>query len=282
MLSDPATQPAPPLRGTHILAGIAALTSVMLCIPAFQNLGYLWQENDFYGHAYAIPLVAVYLTIGSRATIARALRPLQPPALGSIGAFAAAFVLVVAVVGDAGFVAGLAIPLLLAATLYAIGGVPLLRPLLLPLAFVALMVPPPAFLRDQLLVRLKLFVTETAVDILQRAGVTVTAEGNQILVPEGALFVADACSGLTSVVTMLPISCIVAYFLSRGIWRRALVVVSVVPLAIVGNITRVLITILLVSRLGIEAAQGALHESFGLATYVVGTLAMIGVARLLR
>ncbi len=81
---------------------------------------------------------------------------------------------------------------------------------------------------------------------------------------------------------MLPIACIVAYFLSRGIWRRALVLGSVVPLAMAANTVRIVITVLLASRLGLEFAQGSLHQSFGLATYVIGTLAMIGVARLVR
>jgi exosortase len=239
---------------TFLLAGTAAAIAMTLCIPALQGLGYLWRRNEFYGHAY----------------------------VGAFVAFGAALFLGLAVIGDAGFLAGLGIPLLLAATLYAIGGLPLLRPLLLPLAFLALMVPPPAFLEAAILVRLKLFVTEVAVGALHAAGAPVLAEGNLILVPEGELFVADACSGLTSIVTMLPISCIVAYFLARGIWRRVLIVLSVVPLAIAGNIGRVIGTVLLTSRFGLEAAQGALHESFGLATYVVGTLALVGVARLLR
>jgi exosortase len=267
---------------TFLLAGTAAAIAITLCIPALQGLGYLWRRNEFYGHAYAVPLVAAFLAWGNRVAISRALRSLDPPPLGAFVAFGAALFLGLAVIGDAGFLAGLGIPLLLAATLYAIGGAPLLRPLLLPLTFLALMVPPPAFLEAAILVRLKLFVTEVAVGALHAAGATVLAEGNLILVPEGELFVADACSGLTSIVTMLPISCIVAYFLARGIWRRVLIVLSVVPLAIAGNIGRVIGTVLLTSRFGLEAAQGALHESFGLATYVVGTLALVGVARLLR
>jgi exosortase len=188
----------------------------------------------------------------------------------------------VAVIGDAGFLAGIGIPVLLGATLYAVGGSALLRSLLLPLAFLALMVPPPAFLQDAVLVELKLLVTDAAVGLLQFGGASVLAEGNQIVIPAGSLFVADACSGLTSIVTMLPISCIVAYFMSRGIWRRAVVVASVAPLAMAANIVRVTVTAIVASRFGIEYAQGSLHESFGLATYVIGTLALIAVARVVR
>ena len=186
------------------------------------------------------------------------------------------------VMGDVGFGAALGVPVVLAAAAYAIGGMPLLRPLGLPLVFLAFMVPPPHFLRYQLLFRLKLAVTQAAVSLLQFGGQTVAAEGNQILVPGHTLFVADACSGFTSIVTLLPLACIVAYFLSRGVWRRLLIVASVVPLAVGANVIRVIGTVLLVSSLGMEAAEGLLHESFGIATYVMGILFLLGVARVLR
>ena len=127
-----------------------------------------------------------------------------------------------------------------------------------------------------------MIVTHAAVALLQAAGQTIVAEGNQILVPGHTLFIADACTGLTSIVTMLPLACIIAYFASRGVWRRAVVVASVVPLAMAANILRVVFTVKMVSAVGESAAQGSLHETFGVATCALGTLAVIGVARLLR
>jgi len=276
--SPGARDPAAPWLAGAALAIAAALSAV----AASQGLGFLWRGDEFYGHAYAVPFVAAFLAWGNRAAIARCLRSPEPPLLGAPAALGAALFLTLAVMGDTGFLAGLGIPVLLAATLYGIGGTALLRPLLLPLAFVALMVPPPAFLRDAALVELKAFVTRASVALLHGFGTTVASEGNRILVPEGELFVADACTGLTSIVTMLPIACIVAWFLGRGVWRRLLIVLSVLPLAIASNVARVTGTVLLASRLGLEAAQGALHESFGLATYAIGTLALVGVARVLR
>jgi exosortase/archaeosortase family protein len=70
--------------------------------------------------------------------------------------------------------------------------------------------------------------------------------------------------------------------MTRGIWRRALVVASVVPLTMAANVIRVVVTVQLVSVIGAEAAQGNLHQSFGIATYAIGTAALVGVARLLR
>jgi exosortase len=267
---------------THILAAILALSAVALCIPAITNLGYIWQRVQYYGHGYAIPPAAAYLVFANRHRIAAVLRTLEPPRFGWVAVFAAASLEVLAYIGDVGSVSGLGISLLLAATAYAIGGIALLRTFTAPLLFLALMIPPPAFVIYEMLFRLKLFVTEVSVAILHALGTTVLAQGNQILVPGHTLFVADACSGLTSIITMLPIACVVAYFMSSGIWRRAAVVGAVIPLAIGANILRVTITVALVPTLGAEAAQGMLHESFGIATYVVGTLGVVGVARVLR
>lgn len=264
------------------IVGAVVAIAVALCLPALANLSFLWRDSQFYGHAYAIPLVAAYLAYQERRALGAAMRDLRPPASGPVVAFGAAAFVVLALMGDAGFAAGVGIPLVLGATAFAIGGLALMRPLVLPLVFLALMVPPPRFLTYEILFRLKLFVTQSAVALLHAAGVTVVAEGNQILVPGHTLFVADACSGLTSIVTLLPLACIVAYFLSHGVWRRALVVASVVPLSLAANIFRVIVTVQLVKSWGIEFAQGVLHETFGLATYVIGTLAVIAVARILR
>ena len=264
-----------------LVTGACAI-AVFLCLPAINLMSFLWSGSEFYGHGFAMPLVAGYLVYQNRVQFFAALRDLRPPPLGALVAFSVGALEVLMVIGDVGFAASVGIPGVLAAAAYAIGGMPLLRPLTLPLGFLAMMVPLPRFLTYQILFRLKLAVTDTAVSLLQAGGKTVAAEGNRILLPDHTLYVADACSGLTSIVTLLPLSCIVAYFLSRGVWRRAVVIASVIPLAMAANTLRVLITVQLVSTLGPEHAQGLLHESYGVATSILGTLAVIGVARVLR
>jgi exosortase len=271
-----------PSPGSLVLASSVFALALAVALPAIYGLSYLFLRVEFYGHGYLLPLVAAYVLYGNRRALRQALADARPPAWGPLVTFAAGAFEVLMLVGDVGFAAGLGIPIVFGAAAYAIGGFRLLRPLALPLAFLALMVPPPRFVLYELLFRMKLVVTMVSVRLLQAMGTTVLAEGNQVLVPGHTLFVSDACSGLTSIVTMLPIACVVAYFLTRGVWRRALVVASVFPLAMVANVVRVMLTVELVSVIGIQAAQGLLHESFGVATYAVGTVALVGVARLLR
>lgn len=258
------------------------IIAAIACIPGLQSLAYLWNGSQYFGHAYAIPLTALLLTWGHRREIEETFRNPTPPASGPLCVFAAGSFEALAVIGDVRFPSGVGIPILLASAIYAVGGWKLLRPLAPAVGFLVFMVPPPGFLLQELLVHLKLLVTGWAVEVLRAIGVSIVAEGNQLFIPGHTLFVADACSGLTSIVSMLPLACIVAWFISRGVWRRALVIASVVPLALGANLLRIVATVLLVSQLGQEAAQGILHESFGIATYMVGTLAVVGIARVLR
>jgi len=276
------THPARASDIDRLLTAAVVVFGLLLCVPGLLRLSFLWESSLFYGHAYAIPVVAAYLAYANLGSIRLASSELHPPLWGPLAVFGAATLQVLALMGDIRSVVGLGIPLMLGAIAYAIGGRRLLAPMRLPLIFLALMVPPPRFVTYQILFRLKLMVTEAAVAVLQRMGTTVAAEGNQILLPGETLFVADACSGLTSIVTLMPLACIVAYFLSHGVWRRVLVVASVVPLTFAANVFRVIVTVRMVSTHGAEFAQGVLHETFGLATYVIGTLAVIGVARITR
>ena len=271
-----------PRRVEHTLAALVFVLAFALCIPAARSLSFLFERVELYAHGYLIPVVAVYLTYLQRATLRAAWADLQPPRFGALVALLAATFELLMVVGDVRFAAGVGIPLLLAAAAYGVGGVRLLRPLVLPLVFLSLMAPLPGFVVDDLLAGLKRLVTRVAVEILYATGQPIYAEGNRIEIPGHVLFVADACSGLTSIVTLLPVACVVAYFVSHGIWRRLLVVAGIVPLAMLANILRVVVTVKLVARIGPAAAQGLLHESFGIATYAVGTALLVVLARWLR
>lgn len=258
-----------------VLAFVAAL-------PVLRLLGLIWNNTIYLGHGYLIPPVSAMLAYSRRKAILRALRSGPVPASGPLWVLMAALIVTGAVAGEVVTVAGAGIPVLLAATAYAVGGFPLLRAAGLPIAFLFLMVPYPWLVEDRIMVALKEIVVHVSVDVLQRLGFAVGATGNVITVPNHELFVADACSGLTSIATLLPLSVVVAYFVGRGVWRRVAIVASIFPLAILGNIARVTITTALVSTGGIEYSRGLMHESMGLTTFTLGTLALVGFAKILR
>jgi exosortase len=122
------------------------------------------------------------------------------------------------------------------------------------------------------------------VEILQQAGVSIFREGNVLTLPGGqSLFVAEACSGITSLITLLPIGVFIAYFTEAVLWRRLVLVAAVIPIALAGNLLRVIVTVLVSTHFSAEfATQGPLHEWAGVATYVIGCVCLLGVGVLMR
>ena len=98
-----------------------------------------------------------------------------------------------------------------------------------------------------------------------------------------SLFVAEACSGITSLITLLPIGVFIAYFTESVLWRRLVLVGAVIPIALAMNLVRVVLTVLLSINVSVEfATQGPLHEWAGVATYVVGCAGLLGLGSLMR
>lgn len=264
------------LRGVCLVLALAAIT------PGLRSLSYLWSNSDLMGYGYLIPASALGLLWLARHEVTHALRTGEPPSDGALWVLGAAVIESVGLLADVASLAGIGIPLLLGATAYAVGGVTLARALAFPIGFLVFMLPPPGFLVDPLLAKLKSVVTLASVELIRLSGVPVASEGNRIFVPGHELFVANACAGLNSIVTLLPLGVVVATFLVKGAWRRAALLASIVPLAMLGNVLRVVVTALLVARFGAEYAAGNLHETFGAVTFSLGTIALLGVARLLR
>src|SRR5262245_2532567 len=252
--------PGDPTRFENVLRWACVVAALAATLPGFRLLALIWQNSEFLAHGYVIPVVSVWLAVSNRAAILDGVRRGEVPLWGPLVVLAAALFELAAVSGEVVMAAGAGVPVLLAAAAYAVGGTRLLRECALPIGFLLLMVPLPNLVEMRILIELKLIVTKIAVGLLQFCGYTVASMGNRVLMPGHELFVADACSGFTSIVTMLPLSVVVAYFLSRGVWRRLLIVGSVLPLAFLGNIARVFITVALVAQGWVEFQEGLLHR----------------------
>jgi exosortase len=145
------------------------------------------------------------------------------------------------------------------------------------------MVPIPPDWLAPVVVRLLGFVTSMSVGLLQALGVPVGREGSVIVLPGGEdLFVAEACSGLTSLVTLLPIGVLIAYLAPLAPARQALAVALVVPVAIAANLLRVLATVLGARAFGAGAVTAdPAHTLLGLGVYAAGCLLLLAATRAL-
>ena len=141
------TTPTEPLEAA--LRWACVLSAVLVSIPGWVTLSTIWGRTEYLAHGYMIPVVAAYLCHRDSEPILSTFRSGSPPPLGFLLVFAAMSLEALALLGDVMVLTGLGIPILFAATAYALGGRPLLRTTRLPIAFLVLMVPPPGHSRVQ-------------------------------------------------------------------------------------------------------------------------------------
>src|SRR5436190_1032507 len=159
------------------------------------------------------------------------------------------------------------------AMLYSVFGFAALWKNWFPLFYLGFLIPPPGWLVDQMTAPLKQFVSQVSTDAMSAVGLPIAREGVTIRVAQYQLLVEDACSGMNSLIGLTAISVFYIYLLRGSSIRYAgILTLFVIPIAIVGNIGRIIVLILLTYFFGDEVAQGFAHQAAGIFLFTVDLL----------
>jgi exosortase len=168
------------------------------------------------------------------------------------------------------------------ALLYSRIGLTALLKVWFPVGYLAFLLPPPGWFMDQLTAPLKQFVSAAAMNTLSLFNVPVSREGVTIYVAQYRLLVEDACSGMNSIVGLVAVSLLYIYLLRASTLRYAAILTAMtIPIAVLGNIVRVMTLILLTYFFGDAVAQGFLHETAGLFLFAIDLVLVFAVDNLL-
>jgi exosortase len=271
----PAQRLAP--REWVLLALLAAAFS-----PALLSLAGVWSTVDYQSHGFLVPVVSLWVALRERYAWRRL--AIRPDGRGLALLAAAVFAYLAGIGMGSVPLQGVALVAALAGAVLYTRGPAWLRHLGFPIAFLLFMVPVPSTWIAPFIVRLQFFVSDASVRILHALGVAIAREGNVLVLPDGAsLFVAEACSGVTSVITLAPLAVLLAYLTLRRPAARIALVFAVVPLAMAGNLARVLATVGAAERFGTDVATtGPPHELLGLLTYAVAVGLLLALGAVLR
>jgi exosortase len=156
------------------------------------------------------------------------------------------------------------------------------RVILFPWAFLVLMVPIPAIIFSQITFPLQLLASKLAAATLQLLGVPVLREGNIINLPAMPLEVAEACSGIRSLLSLTTLAIIYGYLMETRISIRMVLAIASIPIAIFANSMRIVGTGLLVQYWGADKAEGFFHTFSGWLIFVVSLGLLFLLHQLLR
>lgn len=170
----------------------------------------------------------------------------------------------------------------LVALFYGAFGIEALRRMWFPIFYLLFVVPIPGWVIDSITGPLKSYVSVSATWLLTHAGYPIVREGVTLYVAQYQLLVEDACAGLNSLISLTAISLFYIYILHNASWRYAMfLMLWIIPVALLANLVRVMILVLITYHFGNAAAQGFLHSTAGLVMFASALIGIFAVDSLM-
>ena len=266
-------------RAQLVVPAVALALVIVIYTPILRGLVGNWIENEDYSHGFLIVPLSLYFIWERRDKLAAL--PIEPSWWGVPLLVLSSLTLFIGRLGVEYMNMRVSFVLMLNGLALLLLGRRIYRVLAFPLLFLFLMVPLPQSIVNTIAFPLQLIAAGLAVEALQWIGVPALVEGNIIHLANGPLFVAEACSGLRSLMALITLGVVFAYFFRRNLAERLVIVASTIPIAIVVNSFRVALTGVLAYYFGPDAAGGVVHETQGLFTFGIAFLLLLGEAWLL-
>ena len=144
------------------------------------------------------------------------------------------------------------------------------------------MIPLPLLIISQITLQMKFFVSEISSFLINHMGIQAIREGSYIYTPHAVLLVGDPCSGLRSLLAFLCLGLVFAYESRTPLWKKAILILTGWPLAMVSNIIRVIFLSLVGEIYGMEYTSGFLHDFSGMAVFALAVILFLMLRRYLE
>jgi len=254
-------------RKSLIQLGILLPCMALLYGSVIKGLVSDWIRLPDFSHGFLIPIVSLYFVYERRKQLTALLPSGQWTGLGLI-----IFGILLLFLGNLAteyFTMRFSLLVVIGGIVLFLLGKEFYKSLLFPLIFLIFMIPIPSILMDRITFPMQLFASKVAASALDLVGIPVLREGNVMLLANTSLEVAEACSGIRSLISLLALSVVFAYLSQKATWKRMVLILSTFPIAILANAARVSGTGILAHYYGDKVAQGFFHGFSGWILFVV-------------
>lgn len=272
-----------------ILILVAAFS--FLYAAVMMKLGVDWWADENYSHGLLVPFV-IGLIVWREWDAIKVVAGSGSMLVGGGMVVLAILLLIAGTLGAELFTQRISMVLMLAGLTVYFYGRRLLTLLAVPFALLLLAVPIPQIVFNRIAFPLQIWASRMAVWGIRLFEVPTLRKGNVIeILPSGSmqtisLEVVEACSGIRSLMTLVTLALILAYFTRRGdgrwgnlstvdIWRAVTLMVLAIPIAVLTNAARVTATGILTYYYGKQATEGTWHELSGWFVYVAALVLLL-------
>jgi exosortase len=249
-----------------VASALVAIAILLVYFPVLSSLVRQWSSDENYSHGFIIIPFSLYFAWEKRRALQAA--PYRPHAAGLALVALSLLMLLAGLFGAELFLTRVSLIGIIAGTVLFLWGPRHLRLLAFPILLLVLMVPLPAMVFNQIAFPLQLLASRVGETVLTTAGVPVVREGNILELASTKLEVAQACSGIRSLISLLTLGIILGKLTEPRLSMRVLLAILTVPVAIAANAARVAGTGLAANWIGPEAAEGFLHLFSGWLVFV--------------
>lgn len=249
--------------------------------PTIWTLVRVWRFNPNYSHGFLIAPVTAFLIWRQREQLRRDVSPAGTWA-GLALLLPAAALQIIGIRGNVAMVQGVSLILAVSGITLHLYGFRVLYRCAFPLAFLLFMIPTLPWFIDVVSFQLKVGAARGAVAIAHLIGVAVIREGVNLHFTDGVLAVENACSGLRSLMALLALGALFAYWAKGPLWARLLLFALSLPIAVIANLIRVSALCVYAGLSGVDKAAGAFHDVGGYVLFALAFLLLSGCKRILR
>jgi exosortase len=274
--SQPSSQQRVPWWQVLVFVGVLG----WLYASVLRHLVGQWAHDPNYSHGFFVPLFSLFVIWSERGKLRKL--AVEPSSAGLLVLLIGLVVLAVGNLGAELFLSRVSLLLTIAGLVIITYGWGYMRALFFPWVFLLFMIPIPAIVLNQITFPLQLLASKAAAVTLPLAGVPVLREGNIIQLPAMALEVAEACSGIRSLMSLATLAIIYGYLMEPRISIRVILALASVPIAVLANSFRIIGTGLLVQYWDPEKAEGFFHTFSGWLIFVVSLIMLFLLHRALQ
>ncbi|MBD3401445.1 exosortase [candidate division GN15 bacterium] len=262
------------------LLAVPFVLMLLIYLPTLIDLVGDWWHDSNYSHGFLIPVVSGYLLWKKREEL-QAL-PVGTDYRGLAFVLLGMAMFVLANGGAEYFTLRVSLIVTLFGLIYFLFGQQLIGKIWFEIFFLVFMVPIPYVIYFAATFPMQLLASKITAGILNAIGMGVIRQGNIIHIQGYSLEVAEACSGMRSVMTLLALGALYAYTTQKHFSAKLILFLSTVPIAVIANVVRVFVTSLLAYTVTDEVTKEPLHSIMGLSVFVVAFILMFLVGQVLK
>lgn len=260
---------------------VVFIVTMAAYIPTFMWMIDRWNERDsYYNHGILVPFISVFIVWLNRKKLGTL--EIKPAALGWLFFCTGIVIHAMSALVRVYFSSGFSLLLTLSGLVLLFLGKKFLKELLFPITFLVSMIPLPLVAIANISFRLKIFAAQISTAILNGMGIPAMRDGSVIKTMHSYLMVEDPCSGIRSLIALISLGALMAYFSNITKVKKTILFLSSIPIAVSSNIIRIVALALASEMYGTKLATGTFHDVMGILVFVFAFLGLSLMAKILE